>query len=149
VTTNIISEHGGMEHYSLILGEVDWDIERWDYNIKIRGTMCILLCNRFIYVKRSTKVWFRFGKVSHYRPGEVLSIPGDWDCQLVDYLHMKMAKLSALRIRRLYPQEIPLVPISVRGWVDNRATLLPEVWRKWKLQMTQEIIELAIFRFLM
>jgi len=32
-----------------------------------------------------------------------------------DKRHMKLARLSSLRIGRVYPQEIPLVHISVRG----------------------------------
>ena len=67
-------------------------------------------------------------KLSSYRPGQAVAAPGGWGP------HMKVVRLSALVTDSLYPQEVPLVLISVRCWTDPRIVVRPEGFSHWKSQ---------------
>jgi hypothetical protein len=80
-------------------------------------------------------------KQFYYSPGQALRVPyfktiGIW----------KWWGCQPYAPAAFTPQEIFLVLISVRGWVDPRAIARPEGLRQWKISMTSSGIEPATFR---
>jgi len=107
-------------------------------NVKnIFSSITIFLLYKQLYKKVKVKV-----KWSRYRHGVAQRVPGNLGSQISWQRHRMVVRLSDLRTGRLYPQEIFLVLISVRGWVDPRAILC-----QWKIPLTPAEIEPATFRF--
>jgi hypothetical protein len=94
---------------------------------------------RFVYIRV---------KQSRYRPWQALSVPAGWGCQILRHSAHEGGKAVSPTHRPPLPQEIFLVFISVRGWVDPRTIVRLEGFCEWWIPMTQSGIDPATFRFI-
>jgi hypothetical protein len=79
-------------------------------------------------------------------PGEALRILGGETPRFQNNQHIKVVRLSAIRTGHLYPQEVFLVLISVRGRVNPRVIELPEGLSQLRIPVAQSRIEPATFQ---
>jgi hypothetical protein len=85
-------------------------------------------------------------KHTHYMPGEYLRFAGGWGSQISRQSAHEGGKVVSPTHRPLLPpQEIFLVLISVRSWVNTRAIVRPEESCQWKFPLTPSRIVPAIF----
>ena len=79
----------------------------------------------------------------HMQSNPIIGLDRPWGFQEVeapryqDNRQMKVVRLSALCASRLYPQEIFLVLMSVRGWVNPRAIVRMKDYANEKFQWHQ------------
>ena len=100
-----------------------------------------------IYQVLDFELWFVLHKVKRCKDKAVprrLRLP---DFKTINW-HMKVVTLSALCTGHLYPpsQDIFLVLISVKGWVDPRATVRPEGLCRWEIPIIPSGIEPTTFQ---
>jgi hypothetical protein len=86
-------------------------------------------------------------KQSHCRPGQTLKALGSWGPQISRQpTHKGGNVVNPSHRPSLSAQEIFLLLISVKGWVDPGAIVRPEGLCQWKIPVTPSGIDPATFR---
>jgi hypothetical protein len=100
-------------------------------------------CTLPFYLTHPLILWV---KAIPLQASQALRVPGDWGSQISrQWAHEDGKVLSPTHWLPLPPQEIFLILISVRGWVDSRAIVRPKGLCQWKIPMTPSGVEPATF----
>jgi hypothetical protein len=86
-------------------------------------------------------------KLSRYRPGQALGVPGGWGSRISRQSAHEGGKIVSPTHRPSLPPRNDSWYSFVRGWVDPRAKMRPEGLSHWKIPVTPSGIEPATFRF--
>jgi hypothetical protein len=79
-------------------------------------------------------------KPTHYRPWQALRVPAVRGSQTLRQSAHEGGKVVSPTYRPPLPQEMFLVHISFRGWVDPRATVRPEGLCQWIIQWNHRVL---------
>jgi len=89
---------------------------------------------------------FIYRNITGTNSGQALGVPEGWGFQISRQSAHEGGKVVSPTHRPPLPQEIFLVLISVRGWVDSRAVVRLEGLCRWKIKVTPSVFEPATLR---
>ena len=121
------------------------DLDIWVFHSVKFVSIYIVSCSAYLHNGKIIMQQVRV-KQSPYRPEQTLRVPGGWGSRISRQSAHEGDKDEPYAPAGFITQEIFLVLISVRVWVDPRAIARPEGFCQWNIPMKPSGIEPEIFR---